>query len=168
MSKVILVCGKMCSGKSTYAKSLIEKNPAVLLSLDELTTLFFGPYGGAEHVVILDKARKYLFEKSLEIIKSGIDVIIDWGFWKKIDRQEVTLFYKKNDIKIEWHYVDVSNDVCLINLNKRNHEIETGQRTSSFYFPEEVARRFWEEMFEIPARNEMEIWYINQMDYILK
>jgi predicted kinase len=163
MSKVILICGKMCSGKTTYAKSLIKKNPAVLLSLDEITTLFFGSNGGAEHYVILDKAQKYLFDKSLEIIESGIDVIIDWGFWKKADRQEAILFYEKNNIIFEWHYVDVLNDDVLVkNLDKRNREIETGQQTSAFYFPEEIARRFWEEDFEIPEKNEMDIWYVNQ------
>ena len=95
MNKVILICGKICSGKSTYAKSLIKKNPAVLLSLDEITTLFFGPYGGAEHVTILDKARKYLFNKSLQIVESGIDVIIDWGFGNKQTVRKQYCFTKK-------------------------------------------------------------------------
>lgn len=108
MSKVILICGKMCSGKTTYAKSLIKKNPVVLLSCDELTTLFFGSDGGAEH------------------------------------------------------YVEASNDVLLENLNKRNREIEAGQQTSSYYFPEEIARSFWDEMFELPAKSEMDIWYVNR------
>ena len=75
MNRVILICGKVCSGKTIYAKLLIKKNPAVLLSLDEITTLFFGQNGGAEHYVILEKAQKYLFNKSLEIIKAGSNVI---------------------------------------------------------------------------------------------
>jgi predicted kinase len=161
MSKVILICGKMCSGKTTYAKSLIKMNSAVLLSCDELTTLFFGPDGGAEHYVILDKTQKYLFNKSLEIIESGIDVIMDWGFWKRAERQEAVMFYDKNNIAFEWHYVDAPNDVLVRNLNKRNREIETGQLTSAYSFPEEIARSFWNEMFEIPAKDEMDIWYVN-------
>ena len=164
MNKVILICGKMCSGKTTYAKSLIRNNPAVLLSIDEITTIFFGPYGGDKHYIILDKTRNYLFNKSLEIIEAGIDVILDWGFWKQADRQEAILFYKKNNIIFEWHYVDVSNDICLKNLNKRNHEIKTGKKVTSYFFPEEVASRFWEEMFEIPAKNEIDIWYVNQIE----
>lgn len=159
MNKVILICGKMCSGKTTYSRSLIKKYPAVLLSQDEITTIFFGSYGGAEHYVVIDKTREYLFNKSLEIVESGIDVIIDLGFWKQVERQEAILFYEKNNISFEWHYVDASNDVLLKNLNKRNHEIETGQQTSSYYFPEEVANSFWGEMFEVPAKDEMDIWY---------
>jgi len=161
MNKIILICGKMCSGKTTYAKSLIKKNPAVLLSTDEINTIFFGPYGGDKFYVIADKTKMYLLNKSLEIIESGIDVILDWGFWKKEERQEITLFYKNNNVISEWHYIDVPNDTCLKNLNKRNHEIETGQQTSSFYFPEEIAKNFWEVMFEMPNKNEMDIWYSN-------
>jgi len=158
MGRVILICGKMCSGKSTYANSLIKKSPAVLLSLDELTTLFFGPYGGADHVVILEKARNFLFRKSLEITLAGIDVVLDWGFWKQADRRDASLFFEGNHVPFEWHYVDASNDACLRNLKKRNREIKAGRHTSAYYFPEEVAFRFWEEMFEIPTKNEIDVW----------
>lgn len=37
MAKVIAVCGKICSGKSYYAKVLKEKYNAVILSIDEAT-----------------------------------------------------------------------------------------------------------------------------------
>ncbi len=161
MNKVILICGKMCSGKTTYAKSLIKQRPAVLLSQDEITTIFFGPNGGAEHYIVVDKTRKYLYSKSLEIIAAGSDVIMDWGFWTQAERQEAIQFYEKNSIKYEWHYVDVSHDVLIRNLNKRNYKIETGQLTSSYFFPEEVAHRFWNEMFEVPAKDEVDVYYVN-------
>jgi len=90
-------------------------------------------------------------------------VILDWGFWKRAERQEAMLFYEKNNIIFEWHYIEASNDVLLKNLNKRNREIITGQQKSAYYFPVEIARSFWEEMFEIPAKDEMDIWYINRI-----
>ena len=36
MSKVILICGKICGGKSYYAKHLKEQHNAVILSTDEV------------------------------------------------------------------------------------------------------------------------------------
>ena len=36
MSKVIAICGKVGSGKTYYAKKIMEKHEAVLLSNDEL------------------------------------------------------------------------------------------------------------------------------------
>lgn len=35
--KVFLICGKICSGKSYYAKELKDKYNAVILSTDEVT-----------------------------------------------------------------------------------------------------------------------------------
>ena len=37
MSKVYLICGKICSGKSYYSKKLKEEVNAVILSPDEAT-----------------------------------------------------------------------------------------------------------------------------------
>ena len=48
MGKVILICGKICGGKTTYAKSLIKANSAVLLSTDEITVALYGPDAGDE------------------------------------------------------------------------------------------------------------------------
>ncbi|WP_297031834.1 hypothetical protein [uncultured Eubacterium sp.] len=37
MSKTIAICGKICCGKSYYAKQIKEKENAVILSIDEAT-----------------------------------------------------------------------------------------------------------------------------------
>ena len=37
MGKVILLCGKICSGKSYYARSIKESLNAVIISPDEIT-----------------------------------------------------------------------------------------------------------------------------------
>ena len=39
MAYAILICGKICSGKSTYARALSEKEHAVILSADEMSPL---------------------------------------------------------------------------------------------------------------------------------
>lgn len=36
MAKVILICGKICSGKSTYAEQMHVQNHAALLSVNEI------------------------------------------------------------------------------------------------------------------------------------
>jgi predicted kinase len=54
-AKVILICGKICSGKTTYTKKLIEENKAVLLSCDEITFALFGQYIGEKHDEMVEK-----------------------------------------------------------------------------------------------------------------
>ncbi len=49
MAKVFLICGKICCGKSTYAKRLQAENNAVLLSVDEIMLAVFGLYAGEKH-----------------------------------------------------------------------------------------------------------------------
>ena len=46
MAKVIMLCGKICSGKSTYANSISKQEKAVILSVDEITLALFGQYTG--------------------------------------------------------------------------------------------------------------------------
>ena len=49
MAKVYLICGKICSGKTTYAEKLCAENDAVLLSVDEMTLTVFGQNCGEKH-----------------------------------------------------------------------------------------------------------------------
>ena len=46
MPKVIMTCGKICSGKSTYAQKLRLEYSAVILSVDEITLALFGNEAG--------------------------------------------------------------------------------------------------------------------------
>ena len=46
MAKVILTCGKLGCGKTTYAKRLCAERGAVLLSADELMLALFGQDAG--------------------------------------------------------------------------------------------------------------------------
>ena len=107
MPKVIMICGKICSGKSTYAEKLRKDNKAVILSIDEIILALFGQDAGEKHDDYVAKTREYLYQKSLEIIESGIDVILDWGFWTKEERACARSFYGSNRISNELHYIDM-------------------------------------------------------------
>ena len=40
MAKVYILCGKICSGKSTYSQQLRKDKKAVILSVDDITSWF--------------------------------------------------------------------------------------------------------------------------------
>ena len=94
-------------------------NNAVLLSVDEIMLAVFGPYTGDKHDEYTEKIQKYLFEKSVEIINSGINVILDWGFWSKCKRTEAREFYTVRDIECEFYYIDISDKVWKEDVYKR-------------------------------------------------
>ena len=41
MAEVIMTCGRLCSGKSTYAVRMRNEKRAVVLSIDEITLALF-------------------------------------------------------------------------------------------------------------------------------
>ena len=159
MAKIFLICGKICSGKTTYAKKLTIEYKAVLLSCDEITLALYGEHIGEQHDEIVEKTQKYLFHKALEIIEIGVNVILDFGFWTHVERQEATEFFTSKNIKIEWHYVDVSPETWQKNLEKRNNDILTGQ-CEAYFIDENLARKF-QSIFEKPTKDEINVWYVN-------
>ena len=164
MVKVILICGKICSGKTTYAKRLMKSNKAVLLSVDEITLALFGQHIGEKHDEICEKTQNYLFEKATEIIASNISVIFDWGFWTSEERRYATEFFKGKGIKIEWHYINVSDDIWKKNLYKRNGRIASGQ-DDFYYIDDNIADKFIR-LFEAPSKDEIDIWYENEWNEV--
>ena len=155
MAKVFLICGKICSGKSTYSEKLRKEHGAVLLSVDEITLNLFGQHCGDEHDNYVERTEKYLFEKSLEILEVGVNVILDWGFWTKEERDFAKQFYKSHNIEYEFHYIDISDEVWNQRLAKRNAEVLKNE-TSAYYIDENIAKKF-SNIFCKPEAEEIDI-----------
>lgn len=155
MPKAYLICGKICSGKSTYAEQLRVQNNAVLLSTDEITLALFGQHCGDNHDEYVERAQNYLFNKSLELIEVGINVILDWGFWLKEERDYAREFYNSRNIECEFHYIDISDDTWKERLKKRNSEV-LSETTSAYYVDDNLAEKF-ASIFEEPNTDEIDV-----------
>lgn len=159
MSKVIMTCGKICTGKTTYAKKLKEEYKAVILSVDEITLALFENGVGDKHDEYVEKAEKYLFEKSLEIVGIGVNIILDWGFWQKSEREYARKLYKSNNVEYEFHYIDISDDEWKKRLDKRNRSVSLGE-ASAYYVDEGLAEKCVS-FFEKPDESETDVYVIN-------
>lgn len=159
-AKVILICGKICSGKSFYAERLRKEHGAVMLSVDEITLSLFGQHIGEKHDEICERTQKYLFEKSIEIAEVDTNVILDWGFWQREDREYAREFYKSRGVPCEFHYVDISDEAWRQNLAERNTAVSAG-KTAAYFVDDNLAAKF-EGMFEIPDKNEIDVRYENR------
>ncbi|MDQ2087966.1 ATP-binding protein [Herbivorax sp. ANBcel31] len=158
MSKVILICGKICSGKSYYANKIKEKENAVILSTDEVTYDLTDNEQGESYEKFANRVNAYLMKKAVELTKIGCNVIFDWGFWTKSNRQETTDYYKSKNINIEWHYIDIDDETWYKNIEYRNKKVLNGEGGSDFYVDEGLLNKVLS-TFETPNRNEMDIWY---------
>lgn len=158
MAKVIMMCGRICSGKTTYSQRLRIERGAVVLSVDEITLALFGQNAGEKHDDYVERAEKYLFEKSLEIIGIGVDAVLDWGFWTRAERQYSRDFYSSADVDYEFHYIDISDEEWRRRLEKRNKAVDVG-KASAYYVDEGLAAKC-NSFFERPDETEIDVMVV--------
>jgi len=159
MAKVIMLCGKIASGKSVYAEMLCKREKAVLLSVDELVLSVLGGDLGERHDEVTDRIQAYLFEKSVEIVHAGSNALLDWGFWTRERRTAARAFYGNHGIVCEFHYIDVSDEIWHRNIDKRNRAVLAGE-TSAYYMDEGLMQKL-QSAFQKPDRSEIDVWYVN-------
>lgn len=155
MAKVMLICGKLCSGKSWYCRSLLERSPALLLSVDEITERIFDKSLGEDHDAVSAKIQAYLLDKAAQAIAAGADVILDWGFWTRAGRREADSFLRERGIAREWHYIDVADGTWRENIARRNAAVLEGRDDS--YFVDEGLLNKLLTLFEPPEPGEMDV-----------
>ena len=155
-SKIIMICGKICSGKSTYAGKIRQTNHAVILSVDEIMLSLFGQNVNNDYV---SKIKSYLYKKSLEILNTGTNVIFDWGFWTQKEREYAKKFYTSKNIKPEFHYLDVDYNEWQNRINKRNKDIREN-KPGSYYVDKTLIDKF-EKTFEEPNKSDIDVWVKN-------
>jgi predicted kinase len=158
MGKVILICGKICSGKSYYAKRLKERYNAVILSTDEVTYDLINNEQGEFYNIFAERVNLYLRKKAVEIVQAGANVILDWGFWTNENRIEISQFFKTHNVQYEWHYMDVDDEVWHKNIDERNSRILEGNGGSDFYVDAGLLEKLLS-MFEVPKEDEIDVWY---------
>lgn len=124
---VYLLCGLPGSGKTTFAKQLENEN-AIRLTLDEELFKMFGREFPSEQYNELEaKTKEVLLRRAELLLTEGKPVILDWGFWKKKERDEITSFIQKNGGEAKLLYFKADPEVCFKRVQNRdlsvNHEI---------------------------------------------
>ena len=152
MAKVILICGRICCGKTTYAHRLREERRAALLSIDEVMLAMFGQHAGDMHDIYAERTKRYLLAKALELAAADIDVILDWGPWTKAGRSELREFFTARGVGFELHAIDIDDAVWRARLRKRNAAVETGE-AEAYYVDDNLAAKF-ASRYEAPDANE--------------
>lgn len=155
MAKVYMTCGRICSGKSTYAKALSKEKKAVILSVDDITLALFGQQAGDKLDEYVERCERYFFDKSLEIVSLGINVILDWGFWTKRERSYAKGFYAANGVECEFHYIDIPDDEWKRRIDKRNKQ--TGRDGKCAYYVDEGLAKKADSIFERPDKSEIDV-----------
>ena len=155
MAAVHLICGKICVGKSTFAHALANEKSAVILSCDEIMTLFPQPEGDEAYAVVSMKVKAYLLQKAAEIVGSGTDVILDWGFWQKAERAETDAYFARKSIPATWYYLDIGQAQWQERIAGRN----AAPGPADYYVDEGLLQKCVR-LFEAPDAEEARAWHI--------
>lgn len=151
MGKVIIVCGKICSGKTYYSNSIKDSLNAVMLSSGEVTYDLIDNEQGELFDRILPKIKKHLTKKAGEIAKAGANVVYDRGLWTKKERDEIKSYYNSQGVEYEIHYIQVDDATWEKNIKERNQKVLDGNGGVNFYFDEKLKEKLlscWEEPTE--------------------
>jgi predicted kinase len=90
MTTLHLMVGLPGVGKTTLALTLARDLPALRLSADDLQLALFGDdMAHPDHNARHDAIEAALWPLALGALRAGADVILDFGFWSRAERQHL-------------------------------------------------------------------------------
>ena len=124
---------------------------ALRLSPDEWIIHLYGPNisGGALDAV-RDPVENALWELAARVLALGLDVILENGFWSRVEREDYRARATQLGARSELHFTNTSREEMLARLEKRNAQLPPGS------FRIGKARLLtWFEIFESPDDDEL-------------
>ncbi|HWE68016.1 MAG TPA: ATP-binding protein [Acidimicrobiales bacterium] len=123
--RLILICGLPASGKSTLARRLAPTIPAIRLDKDEWTTQLGADVWDEEFRVGLEGQ---LWVLSQDLLAQGQSVILEWGHWARVERDEKRLGARALGVGVELHYLSAPLEELIQRAEHRN---ASGEWTAS-------------------------------------
>jgi predicted kinase len=144
--------GLPCSGKTTLARKLEHELSALRLTTDEWHIQLFGqdaedPEHDARHTLI----EMMLWKVASRALELGTNVILDFGFWAREEREDYRFRAKELGASSEVHFLDIPTGELMRRLKARNSQ----SLPVSFYIPEEMMKP-WIAIFQRPTPDELE------------
>lgn len=151
MATLHLMVGLPCSGKTTLARQLEHERSALRLTPDEWQVALFGQDAEApEHDARHSQIEALLWNIASRALELGTNVILDFGFWAREEREDYRLRAKRLGASSKVHFLDVPEEELLKRLAVRNSE----SSPVSFYIPEESMKP-WIALFQRPTPDEL-------------
>jgi len=147
---LILTCGLPGAGKTTLARRLAEERGAVRLTKDEwLWALGSSPWDRA----VGDRVEGQLWKLAQELLGLGLSVVLDFGLWAKVERDELRVRARQLGVGVELHYLDVPAEELWRRIDARN--------ASATWHDKPIGRADldeWLSIFEAPDEAELALF----------
>ena len=156
MARLVLVCGPVGVGKTTYSLSLAKEIGAVRFSIDPwMQTLFSKDMTSLDYSWMIERVHRcyeQIWDVSEQILSLDGSVLLDLGFTTREHRDIFADRAKELNINSELHYLDASKDIRRKRVERRN--IEKDPSVYSFDVTE-MMFNFMEPRFEVPDEEEL-------------
>ena len=117
-----LICGKIAAGKSTLARRLSARAPALLISEDHWTSKLFADdlktiedYGR-----LSARLRAAMEPHVVDILRQGLSVVLDFPANTVKNRDWTRSLITEAQVDHELHWLDIPDAVCKQRLRERN------------------------------------------------
>jgi predicted kinase len=146
-TRLVLICGLPASGKTTLARELAPKIRAIRLDEDEWMAQLGVDLWDEE---FRDRLGRQLWALTQELLARGQSVILEWGHWARVERDEKRLGARALGVGVELHYLDAPLEDLIERAERRN---ATGEWSASpmtrAHFEE------WVTIFQPPRKEEL-------------
>src|SRR3954466_10975242 len=113
----MLTCGLAGSGKTALARRLADERGAVRLTKDEwLTALGSSPWDEPAR----ERVERELWRLAQQILRLGLSVVLDFGLWARIERDEMRSTGRGLGVGVELHFLEVPADELWQRIETRN------------------------------------------------
>ena len=149
-ARLILMCGLPGSGKTTLARELAAERGVVRLTKDEWQwALGSSPWDRD----IGEKIEAKLWCLAQEILSLGLNVVLDFGLWARVERDELRTVARSLGVGVELHYLDVPTEELWRRIEARN--------AAPPWDDEPIGRADldeWTTIFQTPDANELALY----------
>lgn len=118
-ARLLLTCGLPGAGKTARARQLAADRGAVRLTKDEwLAALGASPWDESTRT----KIERELWRLAQEILRLGGSVVLDFGLWARIERDEMRVVVRELGVGVELHFLDAPIEELWRRIDARNSQ----------------------------------------------
>ena len=124
MTTLHLIHGFIGAGKTTFAQKLESDILAIRFTHDEWMVKLYGHNPPKQkYAEYHARISSLIWELAMKLLYLSQDVILDFGFWSRADRDEARLKASQVNVEIKLYFVSCSEKVMLDRVAQRNRNL---------------------------------------------